>query len=351
MLGSTIITSLLPFFMLFLRIFGKSNVVVLHQVIGDLSLLGEHVDIKAKSFKNWFFSNGIRWFYRLTGLFVNHIIVHEQFLKKELTQWVNPEKITVISHGMDLEKPIMRYRKNARIKFGYTKNDFVVLLFGYINWYKGTDWIIKRIGNLYQRNPKLNIKLLVAGGPSVTLESKSHYRRFLAKVEDLAATYNKSVTMAGFVAENDVKKYFAAADLVVLPYRVMISASGPLSFALRFNRPLLLSEKLNHAFDNADAATVLKSINAKPEDFTFNMQGQGFNKRLTLLAKDKKKLANLNKYPKHLRYLRRWENIVIQYSRVIDNNLNTVPVFKLTRGLIELAPAPLMLMTSVQKRG
>jgi glycosyltransferase involved in cell wall biosynthesis len=52
-----------------------------------------------------------------------------------------------------------------------------------------------------------------------------------------------NVKFLGFVPEERVSEIFAACDVVVLPYRVVMAASGPMSHALGHRKPVLLSNE------------------------------------------------------------------------------------------------------------
>lgn len=315
-LGSVILTSLLPFFLGILGIFGKRITIVLHQVISDLGDLAGHLNLTRNSLKNKILSFGINSFYRLLGIVSNKIIVHEEVLKNRLIKLVSPEKIQVISHGLKVNK-----LKKLAIK----RKDFILLLFGYLTWYKGTDWLVNKVGEMAKKHPGWKLKLIVAGGPSVTLKAKAHYREFLTKVDKLANRFPKTVIMTGFVPEDQVKNYFRQADLVVLPYRAMMSASGPLSYALQFGKPVIMSSVLKPTLNNSDVQNVMLDLKKMaPSDFVFDLKADSFEKKLASLIKDKKELVRLASFSKRLALFRSWPQIVAQYEQVLGETVAPV---------------------------
>lgn len=316
MLGSVVLTSLLPGFLAWLRFLGKRITIVQHQVIEDLSLLSGHLNIKSKSFKNLVFTNGLHLFYRGLGFLSDKIIVHEEILKERLAKWVKQHKLHVISHGLSLENT-SNGRLETRQELGIKKDDLVLLLFGYITWYKGSDWLVSKVSNILKNNPKAKLKLIIAGGASATLSSKSHYRKFVKRVQNLAQA-SDSIIITGFISEKDVAKYFAASDLVVLPYRTMMSASGPLSFALRFNKPILVSSALSQVMQNQDIKQTLAKVGIQSDELTFKLKGNSFEQKIDYLLTNQKALIQLNKVSGYLRKLRNWKNIVIKYNKVIN---------------------------------
>jgi glycosyltransferase involved in cell wall biosynthesis len=190
-------------------------------------------------------------------------------------------------------------------------------MFGYITWYKGTDWIINKVKEVVKKHPELRLKLIVAGGRSATLKNKSHYKTFLRKVENLVEKDNKQILMTGFVPDADVAKYYTAADLAVLPYRAMMSASGPLSFALRFNKPYVVSEALSYVFKNPDVKLVLSRLNLDSRDFVFSLQKNDFEEKIAQIVKNRKILKKIGRVTTDLRVVRQWRNIVGEYNLVL----------------------------------
>lgn len=342
MLGSFVHSALLPFILLLIKFFGKSVTVMMHQVVGDLARLGGHLNLKKDSLKKVILNKGLHLFYYLVGKFSDAIIVHEERLKETLSRWVDLGKISVVSHGLYLERR-KRDREKIRKSLGFKKKDFVLLLFGYITWYKGTDWIIEKVKKLAKVHPELNVKLIVAGGRSATLKNKSHYKAFLKRVENLARKSNKSVLMTGFVPDKEVAIYFTAADLVALPYRAMMSASGPLSFALRFKKPFIVSGALSAVFKNPDFRFVLSRLNSDPKDFIFSLRGDNFEEKIAKMVKDQQVLERIAKVAGDLRMVRQWGNIVGEYNLVIDRTSQQAALARIRGAIVPRLTRPLRL--------
>lgn len=340
MLGSFVHSALMPFLLLLIKLMGKSTTLMMHQVVGDLAKLGGHLNLK-KGLKRWVLNSGLHIFYMLAGIFSDAIIVHEQLLKETLVKWVDAEKITVVSHGLYLDNK--RYDKQIiRKSLALGKNDLVLLMFGYITWYKGTDWIINKVKKLAKDKPQLNIKLIVAGGQSATLKNKFHYKKFLSKVKRIGQ--DKSITMTGFIPDNKVADYFAASDLVVLPYRAMMSASGPLSFALSFNKPFIVSNVLSSAFKNPDMKQALVKDSLNSQEFTFDLKGNSFEDKIAQIAKNSQAFAKLNFLTRNLRSLRSWDNIVTEYNLVIRKATQKGTISRIHGAIIPRLIRPLKIL-------
>jgi len=339
MFGQTSVTSLLPAFLVAVKLLGKPLTVVLHQVVDDLGTIAGHLGLRNKPLKRTTLNLGLKVFYILMGALSDTIIVHEAALKDRLARLVPKTKIEVISHGLSLEeKP--ESQTTAKARLGIKKDQFVLLLFGYLTWYKGVDWLIEKVGELAIKRPDLRLKLLVAGGPSATLKDKPHYQMFLRKVESLAAKYPRTVNLTGYIPEDKVRDYYSAADLVVLPYRALMSASGPLSFALRFAKPFLTSSALKDTFQNEDIKDILSQQKIKAAELMFSLTNHDFENKLEALIQEKGRLSRLQGVVLRLRSLRSWEDTVVAYQSVLARQQQPSVITQLVQGLTKLVTKP-----------
>lgn len=120
----------------------------------------------------------------------------------------------------------------SKIDFGFAKDDFVLLFFGYIRKYKGLDLLLHAMPKLIKENP--NIKLLVVGE---SYEDFSFYNNIVTELN-----ISNNVKMENrFVANEEVGKYYSASDLVILPYR-SATQSGILNVAYGFLKPVLVTD-------------------------------------------------------------------------------------------------------------
>lgn len=120
----------------------------------------------------------------------------------------------------------------SKIDFGFAEDDLVLLFFGYIRKYKGLDLLLHAMPKLIKENPR--IKLLVVGE---SYEDFSFYKNIVAELN-----ISNNVKMENrFVANEEVGKYYAASDLVILPYR-SATQSGILNVAYGFLKPVLVTD-------------------------------------------------------------------------------------------------------------
>jgi len=165
----------------------------------------------------------------------HRLIVHFQDGKRQLVDnWgVCGDCIDVIPHGiMPLHNPPAL--TDARKKLNLPLDGRIVLFFGSIRDNKGLDVLLNALQIVRSRMPR--ILLVVAGAlpRAATFEPYS----------DIIKRYNLSQhvrTFVHFIAEEDVDYFFAASDLVVLPYLKFEAQSGVLLRAYANKKPVVVS--------------------------------------------------------------------------------------------------------------
>lgn len=304
--GGLINTALFPLFLLVLKILNKKVVIELHQVILDINSLSGHLNIKRNGFISSIFNFALQFFYYSICFLSNHIIVLEEELKQRLLSFTSEEKIS--SLFIAISDKVKLNKNEARQKLGINKQEFVLLYFGFITWYKGADWLVKESYNK-------KFRLILAGGESPTLKDKTHYKKFYKNI--LArVNHSSNIKITGFIDEGDIPTYFSAADLVVLPYRAFMSASGPLSLALSYRKPFILSSKLNDYFKSNDFQESLEKSSLKEEDLIFSLDRASLEKRLKTIN-----LSRLQKFSNNLSEMRSSENLGKMYLKTLQNDL------------------------------
>jgi len=122
-------------------------------------------------------------------------------------------------------------KKEARRLLKIAEEDKVVLFFGFIRQYKGLDILLEALANSKVRD--LGVKLLLAGefygDPAPYLELIKKY-----KLEEFIFMHTD------FIPNQEVGRYFSAADCVVLPYR-SATQSGITQVAYHFDLPMIVS--------------------------------------------------------------------------------------------------------------
>jgi glycosyltransferase involved in cell wall biosynthesis len=146
------------------------------------------------------------------------------------------EKFTDTTHKKYLLHPLYTSfgeklnKLDARIALGLPEDKQIVLFFGLIRKYKGLDMLLDA---MYELKSNPNIVLVIAGE---FYEDKQPYLDLIEKYQ----IQNQVVLHAKFIANEDVKLYFSAADLVALPYR-SATQSGVTQVSFHFEVPTLVT--------------------------------------------------------------------------------------------------------------
>jgi len=305
---------------------GKYTTIMLHQVVEDINTLSGHLGLAKNSPRARLFNSLLRNFYRQIGLFTNLVLVHDKELKSKLSRFIDSSKVLVIPHGgSEPEKPSLALRKQVRSKYHLKDNDFVILAFGYHSWYKGTDWIVREVGELAQTNK--NVRLLLAGDQSPTLKDTDAYHKYHQKLTEEINKYGQSIITTGFVPEGKVKGIFAAADLVVFPYRTRMSASGALSLAWGYQKPFIASRPFASNFKENDVAQIMKDQSVLHKEVAFKLTRNSFQNIVTNIIKNKPLQKKLSAIGKNIALQRQWANVAESYNFACTHPaLRTYPI-------------------------
>jgi glycosyltransferase involved in cell wall biosynthesis len=301
----------------FLRLMGRTVTFELHQVITDISLLKKHINITSPLLQR-FFNLSLGIFYRVVGLVANDIIVFEQELKTRLAAFVPEEKIHVLS--LAVEPKVIVPQTKARKLTKLSQNEFIVLVFGFINGYKGIDWIINSLKGYTNKN----VRLVIAGGENPYLKDEAHYQRFYQSIVDEAQKH-AHITLTGFIPDDEIQNYFGAADLVVMPYEVFMAASGPFSLALSYGKPIILSNILSDYAKSPDFAEALKKANLKRSDIFFPLRSHNLTSLIEKAKYSPIFLKQLTTFAKTLGHLRSTEVVTERlYSLMTSTPLSSL---------------------------
>jgi len=315
MFGSRkLLLGLIPLLLLLIKAMGKKIYIVSHGVILNFSDVSKQVGIGEEGkFLLKVMGLILKTYYFILGLLSTKIIVFEEHLRLSLISiGVDGNKIHIIPHGV-CEEPVPPSKGGARKKLGFDKNDFVILCFGFLIWYKGSDFIVKAFKNKFKNG---GIKLVMAGGGGNIHKNEPLYTRYISSLYKNAEDA-PNIKITGFLNEKDIKYYFSACDLVVLPYRAFISASGPLSFALTYKKPFVVSRSLSGYAETEDFKKALKVSDLNIMDISFPLEEEGFYEKISALKRDKKLLGKALKLSRELFISRNWQKIGELYNEVL----------------------------------
>ncbi len=123
-------------------------------------------------------------------------------------------------------------RLKSRKELNLLEHDKVLLFFGYVRKYKGLDILLEAMPRAVKQIPEL--KLLIVG------EFYDDVSSYLRQIEKLGLKDNV-VLINKFVPNEEVGKYYAAADVTVLPYR-SATQSAVLNVSYSFGKPVIASK-------------------------------------------------------------------------------------------------------------
>ncbi len=212
--------NILTVFDLFLsKLLGMKVVYTIHDVISNLE----------KNTQN-------KWLINFVLKFSDKILTHNHFSKQQIQDLFDyhDDDIGIIPHGNYI--PFIKLEKNqefSRQYLGISKNKKVLLFFGMIKRIKGLEILLSALEKVIKLHPDI---LLVIAGKTWEGNFKIY--------QEIIDKYNLNrfcIVRNKYIPSNDVNHYFAAADLVILPYK-RISQSGVLMMAVSYQKAVLTSD-------------------------------------------------------------------------------------------------------------
>ena len=122
-------------------------------------------------------------------------------------------------------------REEAIGSLGLDPSAKYMLFFGFIRDYKGLDILLKAIAD--ERIKNSDIKLIVAG------EFYNNSEKYF-ELEKQLGLEGKMIWRTDFIADEQVKNYFCASDIIVQPYKTA-TQSGVTQIAYHFEKPMLVT--------------------------------------------------------------------------------------------------------------
>lgn len=220
----------------------------------------------------WWLLNSLRSFKTLA--IVHNALPHERFvMDKFLTKITLGKFDYLISHAQtdaDILKGILpkanikinphpaynffkisnMTKETARNQLKIKSDDKVLLFFGLVREYKGLKHLLKAMPEIINNIP--NVKLIIAGDFA---GKKSEYDE-LINVEGVS---DHLLIRDGHIPIPEVEPYFAASDIVVLPYE-SATQSGVIQVAYSFGKPVLATRVggLPDVVDNMETGYVIE---------------------------------------------------------------------------------------------
>lgn len=168
--------------------------------------------------------------------FGDHFIVHSSKNIEQLHDTYNipKEKVSLVQIGSSISyNTQVISQREAREKLKLPLEKKIILFFGHIRGYKGLDVLLEAFATVTSK--KNDVLLLIAGTPWEKWD----------KYEEIIKKYNLTENIElflQFIPSDDVKYFYYASDIVVLPYKNFESQSAVGSVTLSFGKPLIVSD-------------------------------------------------------------------------------------------------------------
>ncbi len=158
-------------------------------------------------------------------------IALSQKTQTDLEELTSKENILLLPHPVYDNYGEITDRKIALDYLNLDSDFQYILFFGLVRAYKGLDLLINAFSKFSSTNDK--VKLLVAGE---FYDDEKKYTDLIEghSLQDKVIVHNK------YIADEDVKYYFSACDLVAQTYK-SATQSGISQIAIHFEKPILLT--------------------------------------------------------------------------------------------------------------
>ncbi|MDO4826263.1 MAG: glycosyltransferase [Bacteroidia bacterium] len=143
-------------------------------------------------------------------------------------------------------------REQAEKSLGIESGRRNILFFGLIREYKGLDILLEAFGKLGE-----GYNLIIAGEPYGSFDK---YRKLI----DLCPDRDHIYLFPSYIRDSEVKRYFSAADVTVLPYR-SATQSGISSISYHFEVPMIVTATGGLKETIGDTGTGIVVDAAEPE--------------------------------------------------------------------------------------
>jgi glycosyltransferase involved in cell wall biosynthesis len=170
---------------------------------------------------------GDRLFTRYAFNVADYFIVQSHAVERELLAFHAGANYRYVPHPVYEIFGEGMTKADARASLGLT-DDHIALFFGYIRRYKGLHVLLDAMPKILQQ---LRLRLLIVGE---FYGDEEAYRQQMIR-----NGIGQAVTLvSAYVPNEEVGKYFCAADVVVLPY-ISATQSGIVQIAYQFERPVI----------------------------------------------------------------------------------------------------------------
>ncbi len=175
---------------------------------------------------------GDRLFAQYFSKACHRFVVLARAVEAEMQQFKTPEQSVVYTpHPIYDHYGGAMSRVDALRALNLPENRHYILFFGFIRKYKGLDLLLQALAD--KQLSELPVHLLVAGE---FYEDERMYRQLMSDI----GISDRVTVFSDYIADQEVGKFFSAADLVVQPYRTA-TQSGISQIAYHFGKPMVVT--------------------------------------------------------------------------------------------------------------
>lgn len=170
-----------------------------------------------------------------TGYFIKTIdafVVMSRSVRDDIRSFSNNNPVSYIPHPIYDNYGALATKAEAARALSLDERQRYLLFFGFIRQYKGLDLLLNAMGD--ERVKALGLKLIVAGE---FYDNPSLYEKIIEaqQIQDTVILFNN------YIPSEQVRYYFALADLVAQPYR-SATQSGISQLAYHFEKPMVVTK-------------------------------------------------------------------------------------------------------------
>ena len=217
--------------------FDRTLLMLYYRMLGKKIVLTAHNVNKAR--RDGRDSRRNRLTLRIQYHLAHHTFVHTGKMKEELVKdfGVRGNAVTVIPYGINNAlQPTKLKAAEAKHRLGVSSFEKTILFFGNMRPSKGLDDLLAAFEELQKKDPRY--RLIVAGRAVKNRDDDwRRTRRTLRRLDERGCVILRNE----FIPDEDVPMYFAAADVLALPY-TEIFQSGVLFLGYSFGLPVVATD-------------------------------------------------------------------------------------------------------------
>lgn len=225
-----------------LRCYG-TVIVTIHGAVARTDVTRDFTKINRTPLPPWLILAAFKFIYMGLTRAASKIIVHEEAFSETLVvdYSCNKSKIHVIPHSIVTAPKVPKIL--ARRSLGLSESGRMVLFMGYAAGYKGIDNLIYGFSGYSSLDEDAFLVIGAGKHPKNAFDAS-----YLKWYEQLKNLFESEIRIkdgksfwAGFIPDGEVGIYYSAADLLVFPYNISMSSSGPMALAMGYSVPFIAS--------------------------------------------------------------------------------------------------------------